>query len=309
MNNLTPRRAEFLDTFNRSPRTLNSYRNAMNQFESIVGKNTHLSEEAYKRFLIGITHLSPATQLQYRTAILSYFTFCKVGNLLELKAITKHHAKKVGRRMVKFDMEAIETLIAYCEKLRGSLIDLRDRAYVLTAADTGLRIFEAVTLKRGDVDWQNRTATVIGKGDKEGIIYFSERSINALEEYLSARAKVENNSNQPLASQPLFAAHGIGASKKIKPITEDGIRKAIKGTADGKIKGRMLEAGIERNRIRIHDLRHYFVTVTYIDSNDMVLTRDLARHEDVSTTGRYSHFGGSIKKAHDRIFNKKKRGK
>jgi integrase len=71
------------------------------------------------------------------------------------------------------------------------------------------------------------------------------------------------------------------------------------------IKGRMKEAGIDEHLVRIHDFRHYFVTMTYLALGDLKLSQELARHESIATTNRYAHFGGEADKAYDEIFNKR----
>ena len=71
------------------------------------------------------------------------------------------------------------------------------------------------------------------------------------------------------------------------------------------IKDRMTEAGVDRQLVRIHDFRHYFVTMTYLAKGNLKLSQELARHESISTTNRYAHFGGEADIAYDEIFNKK----
>lgn len=287
----------FLDTFDRSPKTIFAYRNALMQFTKVVGENAELNTETYVKFLISLKHKSPSTQRVYRTAVLKFYAFGKAGNWAELKEATEHYTRKSGKRIVNFNREALEKIISYCESLQSGLFALRDRAFVLTLVDTGLRISEACCLKRGDMDWQEYRAIIIGKGDKQAVVRFSNRSIRALEDYLRARASVDPNSRTPLASQPLFARHDITASKKIKPISAGGMWKAIKD--------RMTEAGVDRQLVRIHDFRHYFVTMTYLAKGNLKLSQELARHESISTTNRYAHFGGEADAAYDEIFNKK----
>jgi integrase len=182
---------------------------------------------------------------------------------------------------------------------------LRDRAFVLTLADTGLRISEACSLKRGDIDWLEERAIIIGKRDKQAVVYFSNRSIQALKAYLHARSSVEPSSRTPLASQPLFARHDIRASKKIRPISAGGMWKAIKGDPKQGLIGRIEEAGVDRSLVRIHDFRHYFVTMTYLAKGNLKLSQELARHESIATTNRYTHFNTETAKAYDEIFNKR----
>jgi site-specific recombinase XerD len=262
-----------------------------------VGADAELSTETYTVFLESLKSKSPSTKRVYTTAVRKFYAFCRAGNWFEMKEATEHHTRNPGKRIVNFNREAVERVIAHCIALNGDLEALRDRAFVLTLVDTGLRISEACALKRSDIDWLEQRAIIIGKGDKQAVIRFSNRSIAALEAYLHARSPVEPNSRTPLGSQPVFARHDIRASKKIRPITSGGMWKAIKS--------RIEEAGVERNAVRIHDFRHYFVTMTYLAKGNLKLSQELARHESINTTNRYAHLGSEADIAYDEIFNKR----
>jgi site-specific recombinase XerD len=287
----------FLDTLDRSPKTIFAYRNALEQFIKVVGEDAEMNIESYIAFLKAIKSKSPSTKGIYTTAVRQLYGFCKAGNSDELREATKHYTRNQGKRIVNFNREAVEKVIEFCSSLSGDLEALRDRAFVLTLVDTGLRISEACALKRSDVDWLEGRAIIIGKGDKQAVIRFSNRSIEAMKVYLHARASVEPNSRTPLGSQPIFARHDIRASKKIRPITAGGMWKAVKS--------RIEEAGVERSAVRIHDFRHYFVTMTFLAKGNLKLSQELARHESISTTNRYAHFGGEADVAYDEIFNKR----
>lgn len=296
---------EFLSSLNRKKTTIVTYRYALRRFVEVVGVNAELNTETYIKFLKSIKNLSPSTNRIWRTAVLKFYAFCKAGNWAELEEATEHYTRKPGKRIVNFNREAVEKVVAYCELLNSSSSDslgsrletLRDRAFVLTLVDTGLRISEACSLKRGDIDWLEQRAIIIGKGDKQAVVRFSNRSIQALKTYLHARSAVDPNSRIPLTSQPLFARHDIRASKKIRPITPGGMWKAIKD--------RMTEASVDRHTVRIHDFRHYFVTMTYLAKGNLKLSQELARHENIATTNRYAHFGSETDVAYDEIFNKR----
>jgi len=298
----------FLATLQRSPRTIVTYRNALKRFTDIVGEDAELTVDTYIDFLRALQSLSPATQLIYRTAVLKFYAFCRAGSWSDLKEATEHYTRRQGKRIVNFDRAAIEQVIAYAETLDGvgssdcsqhSLLALRDRAFIITLAATGLRISEACALRRGDIDWQEHRAVIIGKGDKQAVVRFSNLSIQCLNSYLRARSGVEANSRLPLASQPLFARHDIRASKRLRPITPGAMWKAVKA--------RIAEAGVEPQRVRIHDFRHYFVTMTYLARGNLKLSQELARHESIATTSRYAHFGGEADAAYDEIFNQEQK--
>lgn len=297
----------FLDTLDRSPNTIFAYGNGLAQFVKAVGEAAELNTETYAKFLISLKNKSASTQRVYITAVLKFYAFCKAGNGVELKEVTEQSRRRSGKRIVRFDREAVEKVIEFCSSLGGDTSDslsvnleaLRDRAFVLTLADTGLQISEACALKNSDVDWLDARAIITGKGDKRAVIRFSNRSIEALKIYLHARAGVEPHSRTPLGSQPVFARHDIRASKKIRSITAGGMWKAIKS--------RIEEAGVERGAVRILDFRHYFVTMTFLAKGNLKLSQELARHKSISTTTRYAHFGSEADIAYDEIFNKKDR--
>ena len=281
---------KFLTTLDRLPKTIKTYRWALEYYFQIAGEE--LGDEAYETFLVAIRNLSPSSKRVLRSAVMGLYEFCEIGDLAKRTKLNHHYMRKVKTKPVNFDRAAVEKVINHCETLRGDLIKLRDRAFVLTLADTGFRISELRALKRGEIDWQEERVLIVGKGDKAAVVRLSHRSVIALQEYLSARSKLDGESGKPLGSLPLFAQHGN--IKRIKPMTDDGMRKAIKQ--------RMKEAGA---RCRIHDFRHYFVTVVMIASGgNLKMAQEMARHESTQTTQRYAHFTKSeLDVNYDQIFN------
>src|SRR5215216_276621 len=190
----------FLNTLDRSPKTIFAYRNALEQFIKVVGDDAEMNIESYTAFLKAIKLKSPSTKGIYTTAVRQLYAFCKAGNSDELKEATKHYTRNQGKRIVNFNREAVEKVIEFCSTLSGDLEAWRDRAFVLTLVDTGLRISEACALKRSDIDWLEQRAIIIGKGDKQAVVRFSNRSIEALTTYLHARSIIEPNSRKPIGS-------------------------------------------------------------------------------------------------------------
>jgi integrase/recombinase XerC len=281
---------KYLSTLDRLPNTLKTYRWALEYYFQIAGDQ--LDDGAYEQFLTAIRHLSPSSKRVLQSAVMGLYEYCEIGDLTKRKKLNKHFTRQIKTKPVNFDRAGVEKIIAYCDTLSGDLIQLRDRAFVLTLADTGFRISELTGLTRGDIDWQEERVMITGKGDKPAVVRLSHRSIAALREYLAARSKMDGESGRPLGSLPLFAHHD--RSKKIKRMTIDGMRKAIKA--------RMQEAGA---RVRIHDFRHYFVTMVMLASNgNLKMAQELARHESTQTTQRYAHLTNSeLDKNYDQIFN------
>lgn len=278
----------------RSPKTVKTYRAALKHYGAIIG-DAPLTDATYKAFLKSMRQFSPATQRIYKTAIKRMFRYADIS----LKGIEENaYLKRQPVRLPTFDRDSIEKTIAYSLTLSGDLLGLRDRAFVITLADTGLRLSEACNLRRGDIDFQEQRAVIIGKGDKQALVRFSARSIAAIEDYLQARSKLDGSTAKPFASLPIFARHDKGAGKKLKPVGSSGMWRAVKL--------RIKEAGGNVEAVRVHDFRHYFVTTAYIASGgDIKFTQEVARHANIQTTSRYAHLGQKTDQMYDEIFNQK----
>ena len=61
----------------------------------------------------------------------------------------------------------------------------RFRAITETLAGTGMRISETLSLRKQDVDFERREAKVIGKGDKQRTVFFSEQAMDWVRQYLA----------------------------------------------------------------------------------------------------------------------------
>lgn len=291
---MNPQAEKYLETLDRSKRTIETYRWALDYYFNLVGEE--LSDDAYEKFLIAIRNLSLSSRNVLKTAVMDFYMFCDAGNVVKRMKLNKHYIRRKKFTIINFNKDAIEKVIKHCENdlLAQGIEGLRDRAFVLTLADSGFRISELVGLKRGDIDWKEERVAIVGKGEKPAIIRLSRRSVKALKDYLSARSVLDGKTGKPLGTLPLFAQHG--RINYTKPMSIDGMRQAVKN--------RVEECGFGRKEVRVHDFRHYFVTVTYQASNIMV-AKELARHETIKSTGRYTHLAEhELDQQYDEIFNK-----
>jgi len=290
----------------RSANTARSYQNALTAFALLLDANdlppdqtpvAELPAEAVSWFLAEMRAYAPASEQMYLVAVSRFYQYLAAEelnpiNLERLRLLVKTRARKPGKRLPQFPRDDIEKLIDYAAALHtapaesdtAALINHRDRAFILTLADTGLRVSEAVGLRRGDMDWHERRALIIGKGDQEAVVRFSSRAIEAVNPYLRLRADLGYTFGGPVSSMPLFARHDKGAGKKIKPIGP--------GTGRNIIKQRLLEClGPEAlGSITPHSFRHYFVTtVLRATRGNLKLAQELARHKNIQVTQRYAH--------------------
>lgn len=314
----------------RSKNTFDTYRYAMQAFARLLADNkvdvastlaADLREDAVSWFAIWLKGHAPATERLYLQAVMGFYKFLSAEKLASptlprIEQLIQMRSRKTGQRLPQFPREAIEQVLEYVIALpypgdpigndRGAMSSeterlriLRDRAFLITLSDTGLRVHEACGLRRGDIDWNEGRAVIIGKGDKQAVIRFSSRAAKALKEYLEARAKLDGSSGRPLGSLPLFARHDKGAGKKIKPIT----------TATGRniVEARVREALGQQlvGKITPHSFRHYFVTTVLRASGNLKLAQELARHANITVTQRYAHLSNDeLDRGYHEIFEK-----
>ena len=203
--------AAYLDSVHlaRSESTAKTYSNALNAFALILEEKElppeesgieKLSEDAIIWFAASLKTYAPATERLYLTAVTGFYEYLAAEKLTEinlprLRLLIRQRARRPGQRLPQFPRDAIEQVLAYSDELRvlpvendaERLRNLRDRAFLFTLSDTGLRVHEACGLRRGDIDWNEGKAIIVGKGDREAIVRFSQRSIGAVKDYLSTR--------------------------------------------------------------------------------------------------------------------------
>jgi integrase/recombinase XerC len=290
----------------RSANTARTYRNAMNRFIQTLTHNgididqyspNALTEDAVVLFAKDMKDNSATTEQLYVIAVKGFFEYLSAENLSainlpKLKLLIKQRTRRPGKRLPQFPASAIENLLDQLEKQDNSsnendiyvnLRAMRDRSFLITLADTGLRVHEACNLRRGDIDWSEGRAQIIGKGNKEAIIRFSRRSQKAIKDYLQLRASLDGDSGKQLAALPLFARHDKGSGKKIKPMTPTTGRTIVAE------KVRQLLGEEMVGRITPHSFRHYFVTRILISTGNLKLAQSLARHQNIAVTQRYAH--------------------
>jgi site-specific recombinase XerD len=305
----------------RSENTARTYQNALHMFIDLLEArnrpvdSTNLQDLPVDAISWFATHLkvySSSTERLYLTAITRFFEFLAAENLASpnlprLRLLIRQRARRPGLRLPQFPREKIEGVIDYAINIASlhadsendRLRNLRDKAFLLTLADTGLRVHEACALRRGDIDWNENRALIIGKGDRQAVIRFSHRSVKALRDYLSARATIDGNSGKPLTSLPLFARHDKGAGKKVKPITTKTGRKIV----EQRVKEALGEEAI--GSITPHSFRHYFVTTVLRASGNLKLAQELARHQNIAVTQRYAHLSDDeLDRGYFEIFEK-----
>jgi site-specific recombinase XerD len=289
----------------RSPHTASTYKNAMSFYLQTLRINkidpdnapiSSLHEETIVMLASALKNHAATTERLYLTAVTGFFAYLAADNLTQvnlprIKLLIQQRARKPGQRLPQFPASNIDSILNLIDRPeflnsedeQDQLIKLRDRAFLMTLADTGLRVHEACNLRRGDLDWNEGKAMIIGKGNKQAIIRFSTRSTDALKDYLKIRTTIDGGSKTPLSALPLFARHDRGAGKKVKPMTTTTGRNIVTDRV------RELLGDEAVGTITPHSFRHYFVTRVLRASGNLKLAQELARHTNIAVTQRYAH--------------------
>ena len=293
-------------TMARSQNTARSYGNALRRFKLVLNKRDLTTENTMVRklpvdaiawFAMDLKKYAPATESLYLTAVAGFYDYLAAENLADLnlpklRMLIRQRSRRYGPRLPQFPRSQIEDVLNYAATLATlpykdeaeGLRNLRDRAFLLTLADTGLRVHEACGLRRGDIDWNEGKAMIIGKGDRQDVVRFSNRCMKAIRDYLKERAKIDGVSGRPLSSLPVFSRHDRGAGKKTKPITTATGRNIV----SQRVKEVLGSQSV--GKITPHSFRHFFVTtVLHGSGGKLKLAQELARHRNIAVTQRYAH--------------------
>ncbi len=180
-------------------------------------------------------------------------------------------APKLPRRLPKNLSEAqVEALLDAPDT--STALGMRDRAMLETLYACGLRVSELVGLKLAQVSLDMGVVRAFGKGSKERMVPLGEEAVGWIERYL-ATARVELAAHATTDAVFLTARHA--------PMTRQAFWQLVKrhGTT----------AGIPRESLSPHVLRHAFATHLLNHGADLRVVQLLLGHANITTTTIYTH--------------------
>lgn len=196
-----------------------------------------------------------------------------------------HKDRSLPKYVLEEDLEKMFLI----PDIRNS-IGQRNLLIIRMLFSTGIRVSELVNIKIKDIDMQDRTIKILGKGNKERIVVFGNNTLEILNIYLLDGYKKMNVKN----SEYLFLNNkGTNLSTRyIRKIIDDIVFKASVNM-----------------HISPHMLRHTFATYLLNNGADLVSVKDLLGHSSLNTTSIYTHVSDEkIKEvynmAHPRAKNK-----
>ena len=153
----------------------------------------------------------------------------------------------------------------------------RDRDYCIITMflNCGLRLSELVGINLSDIDREMRSLRVVGKGNKERIVYLNEACKSALSAYLLVRARDITNIKDK--------------DKNALFISRLGRRMSVK-TVQWLVYKYLDQAGLSYKHFSTHKLRHTAATLMYQEGGvDVLSLKEILGHSELNTTQIYTH--------------------
>lgn len=230
--------------------------------------------------------LKKSTQSYYLIALRSLLGYFTERDITTLPPDKIKLPKERTEKTVNFlSLDQIKKLLDAPSPV--SFLGIRDKAILEVLFSTGLRVAELVALNREQLkikhDTRNIEVGVIGKGGHPRTVYFSERAIQWLRQYLNQRADTE---------KALFIGY---VGKKPNRLTVRSMERLVKKYA--------ILSGLPI-LTSCHTLRHSFATDLLMKGVDLRVVQEFLGHRNIVTTQIYTH----VTKPHLKEIHKKFHG-
>ncbi len=228
--------------------------------------------------------LSSSSVARRLAAIKTFYRFLGREKILKDDPTTLIDSPKLWKKIPEtLSVNEVEKLISQ-PNIRDKQ-GLRDRAILETMYATGMRVSEAVNLKKDNVNMDIGFLRCVGKGNKERVIPLGKKAIGVIQKYLKfSRPRLLKNKE----CECLFV------SRFGKKISRQSFWKIIKKYSR--------EAGIKKS-IKPHILRHSFATHLLERGADLRSVQEMLGHSNISTTQIYTHVSKDRLKAIHRMFH------
>lgn len=212
--------------------------------------------------------LSAASRCRRTSSVKSFFNYLtNKRHLLDHNICQEIDMPKRQASLPKYLEEAeCERLLAACEGPYA----LRDYCILMLFLSCGLRVSELVSLNVTDIYEDH--LRVLGKGNKERVIYFADGCRESIDDYLTVR---NGDKLPPEDKNALFI------SRDNRRISVRGVQKMV----DKKLK----LAGLDSARYSPHKLRHTAATLMLKNGVDTRALQEVLGHSSLNTTQIYTH--------------------
>ena len=280
---------EFLDwlllDLNLSPQTINKHEECLGHVILYIGdmdiRKLTVSDVLEMKRKMNDKKLSSARRNSILFALRKLLRYCQEEKGVRVIDPSKIKPLRIPKRAVIYlTNEEVHKFVGCIGT--SKMYGLRFRTLVEVLLTTGMRISEALSLNRNDIDFNKGEAVIVGKNNKERIVYFNNRSLKSINMYLKRRWDKED---------PLFVTHCLPK------------RWSCSDARMYFLKYRKV-SGISK-KITPHIIRHSVATNLLFNGADITFIKEILGHEDIKTTCKY-YLGldkRKVKEAHKEYLN------
>ncbi len=200
----------------------------------------------------------------------SFFNYLHIkAGFIENNPAANLDSPKIKKRMPRY--LSLEESVAFLANIDGKY-QARDLAIFAIFLNCGLRLSELVGINLKNINFEKRSLRVIGKGNKERMVYLNDLCIDAIKNYLEVRPEVTVHSDMDAL---FISSQGRRISNRMVEILA---------------KKYFEKAGLDYELYSPHKLRHTAATLMYRDGNvDIRTLQELLGHTSLATTQIYTH--------------------
>jgi len=227
-------------------------------------KPHHIRSYASQIFIDGLGARSIQRKL---SAIRSFMNYLVRENLLKTNPADGVKTPKAPQKLPGvLDVDQVNQLLNISQV---DPISLRDKAIMELLYSSGLRLSELVSLNPIDLNIQDMSLTVIGKGNKKRMLPIGSKAIQAIQEWIKVRSQLAAPEEEAL----FVGNRGTRLSRR---------------SVQSRINHWAKKNGLQQ-AVYPHLLRHSFATHLLEASGDLRAVQELLGHKDISTTQVYTH--------------------
>ena len=207
---------------------------------------------------------NPRSIQRHLSSAKGFFRFLKKNNLIDSSPFDLVTAPKSSSTLPEvLSPEDVEQLLNFKPT---NIIEIRDMAIVELMYSSGLRVSETVNININDFEENKSFLRVLGKGAKTRLVPMGRFAINAIDDWLKERDKIQSNTD------------ALFLNTKGTRLTVRSIQLRLKKMA--------VKQGLPP--IHPHMLRHSFATHMLESSGDLRTIQELLGHSSLSTTQIYT---------------------
>jgi integrase/recombinase XerC len=296
--------ADFIESLRRkaaSRHTTSNYESDLQQFaqflvlrDASLESTDHVVLRDFLNHLYTDRHLSKSSVSRKLACLKTFFKFLVREGRLKANPAELISSPKVPRKLPALLGEG--EAAAMVEMPQGTTLKaFRDRAILELLYASGLRVSELVGLNEDEVDMQQETVRVLGKGNKERIVPFGSFAARAIADYMEKKHAGGSSKRDSKGAIPAFLS-----SRGTRIIARDVQRLVAR-----------VRLGLKTTRrVTPHTLRHSFATHLLERGADLRSIQELLGHNSLSTTQKYTHVSiQHLKKEYDKAHPKAKNSK